>query len=274
MMIQAAVTMNQLQQKMDIIGNNMANVQTTGYKNRQADFSSLLFQQINNLSDPANMQGRLTPDGFRIGSGARLGEVHLNLGQGSFIETDRTLDTALLEPNLFYQIEVTEAGVTERQFTRDGAFYLSPTNDNNSMMLTTSNGHPVLGRDGTPIVFAEGFERIEIRPDGNIIVQRGNTQENVGQLGIVTAIRPRILEATGENAFRLPNLADLNLNEEEIIQAIAPNTDAIKSNALEQSNVDLSEQMTDLVLTQRSYQFNARTISMGDQMLGLINQLR
>ncbi|MYL59297.1 flagellar hook-basal body protein, partial [Virgibacillus halodenitrificans] len=68
-MIQAAVTMNQLQSKLDLIGNNMANSETTGYKNRNADFSSLLFQQIDNLKDGANAVGRLTPDGVRIGSG-------------------------------------------------------------------------------------------------------------------------------------------------------------------------------------------------------------
>lgn len=274
MMIQAGVTMNQLQQKLDLIGNNMANAQTTGYKSRQADFSSLLFQQMNNLSDPANSDGRLTPDGIRIGSGAKLGSINPNLNQGSFQETDRKLDTALINPNTFYQIQVTENDTVENQLTRDGAFYLNPMNNNTTVMLTTSDGHPVLGTNNQPIELAEGFDAIDIQSNGEVLVKRGDVQGVEGQISAMTAIRPRVLETTGENAFRLPNVAELGLNEDEIIQSVAPNTDILKSQTLEQSNVDLTEQMTELLQVQRSYQFNARTISMGDEMMGLINQLR
>lgn len=207
-MIQAAVTMNQLQNKLDLIGNNMANSQTRGYKNRQADFSSLLFQQINNLSDPANAQGRLTPDGVRVGSGARLGATNIDLTHGSLIETGRALDTALIRENHFYQIQSTENGVEETRYTRDGSFYLNPVNNNQAMMLTTGDGNPVLGENG-PIVIPEGFDSIEVRQNGQIVVQRGNQTEVAGNIDIVEVARPRLLEATGQNAFRLPNLADL-----------------------------------------------------------------
>ncbi|WP_099159428.1 flagellar hook-basal body protein [Virgibacillus ndiopensis] len=272
-MIQAAVTMNQLQNKLDLIGNNMANSQTTGYKNRQADFASLLFQQIDNMTDPANAEGRLTPDGVRIGSGAKLGSVNIDLTPGAIKETNRALDAALLEKNHLFQIQVTENGVTETRYTRDGSFYLSPINNNQSVMLTTKDGNPILGENG-PITFAEGFDEINIQPNGQIVVRRGGQSEAVGQLDIVEAVRPRLLEATGQNAFRLPNLDELNFNFNEIIQATNPNSDKLKSGALESSNVDISKQMTDLITTQRSYQFNARTISMSDQMMGLVNQLR
>src|SRR5690625_1993965 len=121
-MIQAAVTMNQLQQKLDVIGNNMANSQTTGYKSRQAEFSSLLSQQINNMSRDGGAN-RLTPDGVRVGSGARLGQVKNNLEMGSIKETDRALDVALYKKKHLFQIEVTVYGVTDGIFTRDGTFY-------------------------------------------------------------------------------------------------------------------------------------------------------
>lgn len=272
-MIQAAVTMNQLQNKLDLIGNNMANSQTTGYKSRQADFSSLLFQQINNLSDPANGQGRLTPDGVRVGSGARLGSVNMDLTHGAILETGRVLDTALMGENSFFQIQAAENGIEETRYTRDGSFYLNPVNNNQAVMLTTSDGNPVIGENG-PIVIAGGFDSIEIRQNGQIVVQRGNTTEQAGNLAIVNVVRPGLLEATGQNAFRLSDPANLGYTMDEIIQAAEPNTDLLKSGALEQSNVDISKQMTDMMMTQRSYQFNSRTISMGDQMMGLINQLR
>ncbi|MFD2044453.1 flagellar hook-basal body protein [Ornithinibacillus salinisoli] len=269
MMIQAAVTMNQLQNKLDLIGHNLANSETTGYKNRNADFSSLLFQQINNMNNPANAEGRLTPDGVRVGSGAKLGSVNIDLSLGAIKETGRALDVALQESNHLFQIQVTENGVTETQYSRDGSFYLSPM-ENNQVMLTTKDGHPVLGANG-PIVFADGFDDITIGDNGLINVSRGGQSELVGELSTVEAVRPRLLEAAGDNNFRLPNLDELGYAFDEIIQNVNP---SMKSGALENSNVDISKQMTDMILTQRSYQFNARTISTSDQMMGLINQLR
>ncbi|MFZ3578251.1 flagellar hook-basal body protein [Virgibacillus sp. DJP39] len=272
-MIQAAVTMNQLQSKLDLIGNNLANSQTTGYKSRNADFASLLFQQINNMSDPANAEGRLTPDGIRIGTGAKLGAISTNLAVGPIKETGRGLDAALLEKNHLFQIQVTENGVEETRYTRAGAFYLSPVNNNQDVMLTTSDGNPVLGETG-PIVISAGFDSISIEESGQIVVSRGGDTQEAGRLSIVEAVRPRVLESTGNNSFRLPDLQELGYNQNEIIQAANPNAQLVKSNALEQSNVDISKEMTDLITTQRSYQFNSRTISMSDQMMGLVNQLR
>lgn len=269
-MIQAAVTMNQLQQKIDLIGNNLANSQTTGYKARNADFASLLFQQIDNMTDPANAQGRLTPDGVRVGSGAKLGSINIDLSLGTLNETGRALDVALMQPNHLFQVQVTENGVQETRYTRDGSFYLSPMG-NNEVMLTTKDGDPVIGTNGQPIRFADGFQDIQIDDNGFINVRNGSNTATVGQLSVVEAVRPRLLEATGNNNFRLPDLAALGFNEAEIIQAVPA---SVKSGTLEMSNVNMGKELTDLITTQRAYQFNARTISMGDQMSGLINQLR
>jgi flagellar basal-body rod protein FlgG len=272
MMIQASVTMGQLQNKLDIIGNNMANVNTTGYKNRQADFASLLFQQIDNLTDPANAEGRLTPDGIRVGSGAALGNTNIDLSQGAIKDTGRALDVALLEKNHLFQVNVTENGITETRFTRDGAFYLNPLN-NGQVMLTTKNGNPVMGANG-PLVFADGFDGINITKNGQIEINRDGNRQVEGQLATVEALRPRLLEAAGDNMFRLPNLENLNYNANEIIQAVNLENTQMKSGALESSNVDIGKQMTEMIVTQRAYQMNAKSISMGDQMMGLVNQLR
>lgn len=274
MMIQAAVTMDQLQHKLDMIGNNMANSQTTGYKSREAEFSSLLFQQMNNVSgDPANEENRLTPEGIRVGSGAKLGTANLDFTNGAITETGRALDTALRGDNYFYQIQDTENDGEVIRYTRDGSFHLSPVNDTGDVMLTTSDGNPVIGQAG-PIVMEDGFDTIDIQANGQIIVGRGDQTEVVGELDIVEVIRPQLLEATGDNNFQLPDLAELGFEMGEIIQATDPTIDALQSNALERSNVDASKQMTDLITAQRSYQFNAQTISIGDEMKGLINQLR
>src|SRR5690625_683576 len=271
-MIQSAVTMNQLQQKLDLIGHNLANSETTGYKGKHAAFSSLLFQQINNLRDPANAEGRLTPDGIRVGSGARLGAINTDFSAGPLQTTDRALDVALLEDNHLFQIQISEDGTEETHYTRDGSFYLNPINDQ-TIMLTTKDGHPVLGSNG-PITMADDFDDIRIESSGDIIVSRGMEGEVVGQLDIVEAALERTFEATGQNAFRIPDLEALKLNMNYIIRYVPLTTDIVQSGTLEQSNVNLSEQMTEMMIAERTYQFNSRTISMGDQMLGLINQLR
>lgn len=140
-------------------------------------------------------------------------------------------------------------------------------------MLTTKDGHPVLGENG-PITFQKDIDDIQIENNGQIVITRGNQTEVAGTLDIVEALRPRLLEATGENEYRLPALEDLGYTANEMMEQNLVATNRLQSGALEASNVDVSKQMTDLIAAQRSYQFNARTISMGDQMQGLINQLR
>ncbi|UFT98904.1 flagellar hook-basal body protein [Radiobacillus kanasensis] len=267
---QASVTMGQLQKKLDLIGHNMANANTSGYKSRQADFSSLLFQQIDNLNSPANAQGRLTPDGIRIGSGAALGHTNTNLQVGNVQTTGRALDVALLDESQWFQVNVTEGGATETRFTRSGAFYLSPINDTH-VMLTNQDGQPLVGENG-PIVLADGFDSIEITSTGQIQVTRNGQRQVEDQLSIVSITNPRLLEASGDNNFRLPDNA--GINPAAIVQNLNPGEVQLKSGALESSNVDLANQMTELMTTQRAYQMNARSISMNDQMMGLVNQLR
>ncbi|QHT48144.1 flagellar hook-basal body protein [Bacillus sp. SB49] len=268
-MIQSAVTMGQLQTKLDLIGNNLANSQTTGYKSRSADFSSLLYQQIDNQSDNLAETGRLTPDGIRIGSGAGIGHTNIDLSLGSLQETGRTLDAAFLQEGHMFEVLVpTEAGI-ETQYTRAGNFYLSPLNDG-EVMLTDTNGNPVAGEDGERIVLEDGFQSITLNADGSVVVRRNGAEETAGRLAVVDAVRPRMLEAVGGNRFRIPD----GIAADGLVTAVQPGETVLKSGTLETSNVDVSKQMTDMLMAQRAYQFNAKSISTGDQMMGLVNQLR
>ncbi len=274
MNMQAAVTMRQLQNKLDVIGHNVANSSTDGYKTRSANFTSLLYQNIDNFSDvEANATGRITPHGIRLGSGARLGHTNINLAAGTINTTNRGLDLALLEDNHLLQVQVTENGVTETRYTRDGALYLQTYGDG-QLMLSTRNGHPILGQDGAPIIIDNDIEDVNINQAGQIVVRRNGAEVVEGQLALVEAVRPQFLEQAGTNLFRLPDLTDVAYQADEIIADVLPFENRVQSGALEQSNVNMAIQMTDLIQTQRAYQFNARTISLHDQMRGLVNQLR
>ncbi|WP_242057548.1 flagellar hook-basal body protein [Halobacillus yeomjeoni] len=268
-MIQAAVTMGQLQSKLDLIGHNLSNSSTTGYKSRSADFSSLLFQQIDNLSHDQAKKGRMTPDGIRVGTGARLGHTNLNLNQGSIQQTGRALDVAIMNENQLFSIRVPGNDGDDIHYTRAGNFYMNP-NGEGQVMLTDSEGLPVLDEDGENILINEGFSDIHIQQDGAIVVTRGGDRSVEGQLGVLSAVRPRMLEAVGDNRFKIPD----GIEQEGIIEGVPQADIQLQSKALESSNVDLSQQMTEMMMAQRAYQFNAKSISTGDQMMGLVNQLR
>lgn len=270
--LNAAVTMGQLQNKLDLIGNNLSNMNTPGYKSRQADFSSLLVQQMNNIEDEGENPNRATPAGIRVGSGAYLTSTDLDLTQGNLNQTGRPLDVALMSQNHMFQVQRTENGEATTMYTRDGSFSFQPINDE-EVMLVTSNGNPVLGDEG-PITLQNNFQSFTIRENGEIAVERNGDEQVEARLDIVNAQRPRLLEAAGQNLFRLPDLAELGYDQQEIIEAVGNNDVTLQQGALESSNVDMSKQVTDMLSTQRAYQFNSRSIAMGDQMMGLINQLR
>lgn len=269
-MINASVTMGQLQHKLDTTADNMANSNTTGFKSRDVQFSDLLFQQINNKLDGRNEKGRLTPTGIRSGSGARVGTTGLNLEMGALKTTDRQLDLALVRPELFFQVQgpVTD-GEDSIEYTRDGVFYLKPGSAKGQLDLVTSDGNAVIGQNG-PIRIPENYKEISIGQNGNLSVTLDNGRIiNSGRLALVEAVHPQQFIAAGHN-FRIP--AGVNTNQ--VVRAANPGNTALKQGALEMSNVNVGNEMTEIVNMQRSYQFNARTITMADQMMGLVNGIR
>lgn len=259
-MITAANTLGQLQKQLDLIGNNMANIDTQGYKRTQTGFSELLNQQINNAGLQDDPAGRSTALGVRPGVGAMVtGQTVYT--QGSIKVTDRELDLALTKPGQFLQVEVSG----EVQYTRDGALYLNPA-ENGQLQLVTSEGHAVLDDNQNPVFFDDAFENMKVTPDGRLTAVPGNQSV---QLGIVGVNQQSMLEKQGGNRYALnenaPNGTIEFLNRDQI---------GVQQGALEMSNVDLSKEMTELMVAQRSYQLNSKSITMGDQMLGLINSVR
>ncbi|MBP3953186.1 flagellar hook-basal body protein [Bacillus suaedae] len=274
-MIAASVTMGQLQKKIDTVSHNMANASTTGYKRREATFSDLLFQQVNNQTVPSKEVGRLTPLGLRVGSGARIAQTALRLDQGSMIPTDRELDFALTERDQFFRIESIENGVATERLTRDGAFYLTESEEApGQWSLVTSSGSYVLGADGNRMNVPDNFKSISLS-NGQLVATMGDgTTQALGQLGLTQVLKPQLLEGVGDNLYQLSDFAALGFAEADVIQAVGLNQQALSQGMLEGSNVDIGQEMSELLTAQRHYQFNARSISMADDMSGLINGIR
>ncbi|WP_071460946.1 flagellar hook-basal body protein [Bacillus massilinigeriensis] len=277
-MITATNTLSQLQKQMDIISNNIANSDTNGYKRRDATFTELVAQEFRNQPHDKLEANRLTPFNIRQGNGARLAQSQISMALGSIKTTDRSLDAALTAEGQMFRVLVEESdGSTNVRLTRNGAFYLSPLSDNETM-LVNSDGHPVLDEGGSPITFTGNPAKFTISNTGTITANNADGSTQSANLGVVLVKKPQLLEQKGGNLFGLPdNFAGLGLNEEDIFTNLAGGERgaiSIQQGALEQSNVDLSKEMTDLINTQRSYQFQSRSINMADQMDGLVNGIR
>ena len=273
-MLTASVTMGQLQKKLDTISNNVANVNTNGFKRREVQFSDLLFQQVNNQSVNRQETGRNTPYGIRVGSGAKVGETSVRLEQGSIIQTGRDLDVALTDKNVFFEIVPTEEG-QPRQFTRDGSFYLSPNPNNaDELFLVNGDGKYVMSENGGTLTVPDNFDSLKITDDGRINVTMNNLELTVGRLQLVEVTKPQLMRNIGDNVLSFPDLANLGLNIDDVLNVLPQNQGKLIQGSLEGSNVDMGRELSELLLAQRSYQFNARSVTMADQMLGLINSIR
>jgi len=277
-MITATNTMSQLQLKLDLISNNMANINTTGFKSKEGTFSQLLYQQFDNQPLEQKEKGRLTPDGIRLGVGAYLGMVKLNLAQGSLKTTDRELDVALTKPDLFFKVQPGDSNENTVQYTRDGTFYLSPSsNAEDQFNLVTANGDYILNQLNEPIVISGQVNNISISEEGTLLVNTNNGNQQF-DLGVISVKNPQYMERKSGNLLALTNnFAALGINEGDIYtDLVGMNRQNISmtQGALESSNVDMSKEMTELINTQRQYQFQSRSVTLADQMMGLINGVR
>ncbi|MEC5188092.1 flagellar hook-basal body protein [Geobacillus thermodenitrificans] len=264
----AANTMNALQQRLDTLSHNIANSNTTGFKRREASFAELLTQQVDRLPD--DEAPRQTPAGVRYGNGAGLASTMLVTAQGPLTETGRALDFAFTAANQWFRVRVTDGnGVATIGYTRAGNFSLTPIGDR--LALVTSDGRPVLDETNAPIELPTHATGFQLSPTGTLTATDANGAVVARvNLGVTVIRRPQLLEALGDNVFTLPTAPgatqELNGNLRSQI--------AMKQGALEQSNVDLGEELIGLMATTRAYQLNARAISISEQMLGLINNLR
>lgn len=272
-MLSATNTMSQLQSKLDTVSNNIANSNTTGFKARSATFGELMYQQINN--DKADTAPRQSAKGIRIGVGAQIAQTKLNTAMGSLSETKRTLDFALTKENQYFSVVSPQTG--EQLLSRQGNFYLSPRNDGGTD-LVNSDGYHVLDENGQAISFREGVASMATSADGEIQVNYTNGTNETKNLAVAQVDKPNLLEQDQDKYLRYSeDVATKYPNQAEVFHNLtgAERSEiAVQSGMLEGSNVDLSKEMSELITTQRSYQFNARTITMADQMLGLINNVR
>ncbi|TYP00187.1 flagellar basal-body rod protein FlgG [Geothermobacter ehrlichii] len=253
----AASGMEAQQLNMDVIANNLANVNTTGFKKSRADFQDLLYQTIRNAGGTSST-GTEVPTGIQIGLGTRTAAVQKIFTPGDIIQTGNELDLAI-EGDGFFQVQLPNG---ETVYTRAGALKKDSTG-----RLVTSDGYPVIPE----ITIPENATRVAIHEDGTVeaFLDGSSAGSQIGQLELATFSNPAGLFSIGRNLLK------------ETPASGAPTTGipgelglgTISQGYLEGSNVSVMEEMVAMIAGQRAYEINSKAIKTADEMLQMTNNL-
>jgi len=244
------------QTRMDVIGNNIANVNTAGYKASRANFQDILYQVVRYGSAGSDEAGGVNTS--QVGLGVAVSSITNNTRQGGLQATGRDLDLAVNGNGWFI---VSPDGGETKYYTREGTFYID-----NSGYLVNSSGYFVLDEGGSTINFGtSGLANIYISRNGKISYTPlgGDFEPDAFTIGLAMFPNQDGLERAGSNLFKV------SLTSGEPVEG-APAAEGfgeVISGYLEMSNVDLTDEFTALITTQRGYQANARTVTVSDSML-------
>ncbi len=269
----ASSGMQAQQLSVDTISNNLANVNTTGFKKARAEFQDLFYATVRGPG-AATATGMTSPVGIQIGHGVRSVAVARDFTTGNLEQTGNTFDLAL-EGSGFFAVQ-TPNGVA---YTRDGAFKLQQ-NEDGEMQLVTADGYAVLSQDGEdlgdPIILPAGASEVSIGENGVImgLTPDSDAQEELGRIAIAVFTNPAGLSSAGRNLLTKTGASgEETYYEDPDADETVPRGRVI-SGFLELSNVQVVEEMVKLITAQRAYEINSKAIQTSDEMLGLANNLR
>ena len=243
------------QMRMSVVSNNLANTNTTGFKQDRASFEDLLYQQVRQPGGSSSAQTQL-PTGLQLGTGVRVVATSKNFQQGGQQQTGRALDV-MVNGRGFFEVMLPDGSSA---YTRDGSFQMSPQGE-----LVTNSGYPV--QPGIQI--PEGAQSLTIGADGTVSVKMAGDAASVeiGSLTLTDFINPAGLQAKGENLYLETTASGPAQNGTPGLNGLG----GIVQGALEGSNVNVVEELVAMIETQRAYEMNAKAISTTDSMLGYLN---
>lgn len=255
----AAAGMAAQQTRVEVISNNLANMSTTGYNTRRAEFADLHYQQLQRPGTINASDGTVLPTGVQLGLGVRPTSVSVMLSQGSLAATGGDLDVAI-EGNGYLEVTLPDG---RPAYTRDGA--LKRTGEG---LIVTSDGYPVV----PDITIPDDARSISINAEGEVYAYFTDQVQPqlIGQFSLSGFTNPKGLEAIGSNLF-------LETPASGPSAVATPGQDGLgvlRQGYLEDSSVDPVREITDLIKAQRGYELNSKVISAADQMLGAMVQIR
>ena len=256
------------QTNVDNISNNLANVNTVGYKQEKAEFKSLLYQTIQTRTTTAN--GEEKPIPAQVGLGTRIASTTSIYKQGAMMASENDTDFAIVGDGFF----AVRGADGETYYTRAGNFNWS-IGANGAVTLTNTDGYQVLDTNNNPIVLPAGISSGNVKVSGDGAFGYTNAAGVYVPLnqsfGIFQFNNPAGIDKTGDNLLAVTDASGAALNE-------ATNANLIRSevrqNFLEGSNVQVADEMVNLIIAQRAYQLNSKAITTADEMLEQANNLR
>lgn len=253
----AASGMEAQMAQIDSISNNLANVNTTGYKKSRAEFQDLLYETLQEPGANTSAQSQ-APVGIQRGMGVKVSGTQRNFEMGNPVSTSRDLDM-MIRGDGFFMVQLPTG---EMGYKRDGSFYKSSTG-----RIETIEGYPLQPEITVPA----GAKRLEITDDGTVWVMMNESErQQVGQVQLATFVNNGGLKAMGKNIF----LATEASGAANVLPPNQSPAGSIMQNYLESSNVDVVREMTDMISTQRAFEMNSKVIQTVDQMLQNTTGLR
>lgn len=255
----AASGMQAQQTRVDVISNNIANMSTTAYDARRAEFADLMYQQMSRPGAISSDQGTQLPTGVQIGHGVRTVAVSMNPQQGNLIQSGGELDIAI-EGEGYFEVTLPNG---RSSYTRDGSFKRSSEG-----LVVSNEGYPLVPN----ITIPQGTRSISINPNGEVYANF-DTQtagQLLGTLTLSTFVNEKGLESIGDNKFLESAASGQPLTGAAGIDSRG----TIRQNYLEASSANIVEQLTFLIEAQRGYEMNAKVITASDQMMSTTSQIR
>jgi flagellar basal-body rod protein FlgG len=255
----AATGMAAQQTRVDVISNNIANMSTTAYQPRVAEFADLLYLQHLTPGSVTSQSGNIVPAGIQLGMGVRPSTVSIEIVQGALSPTGGDLDLAI-EGRGFFEITLPSG---DAAYTRDGKFYRDAEG-----LMVNSDGYALA--DG--ITIPSDARQITIGLDGEVTAFFDNTTDgqSIGTITLSVFSNPKGLEALGGNLFRETGASGTAIVGE-------PGTDGVgtmRQGYLEDSGVDVVEEISELIEAQRGYELNSKVITAADEMYSATTRIR
>ena len=255
----AATGMLAQQLNVEVISNNIANMNTTGFKRQRAEFQDLLYMNVERMGVTSSDNGNIVPTGVQVGTGVKAGSVYRVTEQGNVASTSNTYDLAI-EGDGYFVVQMPDG---TNAYTRAGNFSISPEGQ-----IVTQKGFVIEPGIAVP----EEAVDVVISPVGMVQAKLAGEIEyqELGQIDLARFINPAGLEAVGDNLF-------LESPASGVANLAVPGTvgfGTVLQGYLENSNVNAVNEISSLILAQRAYEMNSKVITTSDEMLGVSAQLR
>jgi flagellar basal-body rod protein FlgG len=248
----AATGMAAQELSVQVISNNIANLRTTGYKKQTAAFEDLIYQHVRRIGAQASEQGTILPVGIDLGGGVKTVGTPRSMTQGTLSQTGNDLDLAITGEG-FFKIQMPDGTF---QYTRDGTFQMD-----NTGRIVTAMGNPVQ----PTITIPNNSTGVTVNSQGQVSVtpSGSTTSQIIGTIGLTRFINQAGLLPVGNNQYQDTPASGAPQDGTPGLEGYG----TITQGSLEQSNVDVVSEMSDLIAAQRAYEMNAKVISAADEMM-------